>query len=242
MVEGERARSLRREYDLVEGISIPGGVLGGKRGKFLVNLVTENRIEFSGLLNEPPLKRFPTIAIVAVPRPQTVKKVLSTASAMGVDQLHFVRAENTEKSYLDSHALYPDEVAAEVRLGLQQSGDTIAPKVSVHQRFRPFFEDTLKEILSQNPYQHDALKLFGHTPQSQSSPKTLSLELFGDRADRGVVCAIGPEAGWSNFESDLLAGLGFNPITLGPRTLRVETALAIFLGDIDMLRGLSAAP
>jgi len=50
-----------------------------------------------------------------------------------------------------------------------------------------------------------------------------------------VALAVGPEGGWVLFEIELLAARGFEPFTLGPRTLRVEVAVAYALGA---LRGL----
>jgi RsmE family RNA methyltransferase len=41
--------------------------------------------------------------------------------------------------------------------------------------------------------------------------------------------AIGPEGGWNAFELSLLAAHGFQLVSLGPRTLRVDTACTALL-------------
>ena len=45
-----------------------------------------------------------------------------------------------------------------------------------------------------------------------------------------AVVAIGPEGGWVPFEVELLEAHGFRPFSLGPRILRVETAVPYVFG------------
>jgi hypothetical protein len=52
--------------------------------------------------------------------------------------------------------------------------------------------------------------------------------------DRRVLLAVGPEGGWNAFELRLLEAHGFQPVDMGPRTLRTDTAciaLLALLGD-----------
>ena len=57
-------------------------------------------------------------------------------------------------------------------------------------------------------------------------------------ADR-VVLAVGPEGGLLPYEVDAFAAAGFTPVSMGPRTLRVETACVALLAQIDLLRRLA---
>jgi len=47
-----------------------------------------------------------------------------------------------------------------------------------------------------------------------------------------VTLAIGPEGGFIAEEIASLAKVGFQPVVLGPRILRVETAVAAILGRL----------
>ncbi|NVJ03473.1 16S rRNA (uracil(1498)-N(3))-methyltransferase, partial [Myxococcus sp. AM009] len=47
---------------------------------------------------------------------------------------------------------------------------------------------------------------------------------------------------WVPFEADLLEAQGFRPFSLGPRILRVETAVPVLLGQVALLREDTAAP
>jgi RsmE family RNA methyltransferase len=44
-----------------------------------------------------------------------------------------------------------------------------------------------------------------------------------------ILVAIGPEGGWNDFESALLAAHGFQSVSMGPRTLRTDTACVALL-------------
>ncbi len=48
--------------------------------------------------------------------------------------------------------------------------------------------------------------------------------------------AVGPEGGWIPFELDLLEAYGFHPFGLGPRILRVETAIPFAYGQVQLAR------
>ena len=48
--------------------------------------------------------------------------------------------------------------------------------------------------------------------------------------------AVGPDGGWVPFEAELLEAHGFRPFSLGPRILRVETAVPVLLGQLALLK------
>nr|WP_255203729.1 RsmE family RNA methyltransferase [Myxococcus sp. AM011] len=55
------------------------------------------------------------------------------------------------------------------------------------------------------------------------------------------VLAIGPDGGWVSFEAQLLESHGFRPFSLGPRILRVETAVPVLVGQVALLAEDTAA-
>ena len=65
----------------------------------------------------------------------------------------------------------------------------------------------------------DAVRLVADP--SASSPV---LDVVGAAPDRRILLAVGPEGGWNTFELELLARHGFTGVSMGPRTLRVDTA------------------
>ncbi|MCE5333498.1 MAG: 16S rRNA (uracil(1498)-N(3))-methyltransferase [Desulfobacteraceae bacterium] len=53
----------------------------------------------------------------------------------------------------------------------------------------------------------------------------------------GVLAAIGPEGGWESDEIFRLIRAGFDPVHLGPRILRYETAVIALISSIQLLWG-----
>ncbi|MGZ3460670.1 MAG: RsmE family RNA methyltransferase, partial [Archangium sp.] len=62
------------------------------------------------------------------------------------------------------------------------------------------------------------------------------LTRVGAQTASRVVLAVGPDGGWVPFEAELLEAHGFRPVSLGPRILRVETAVPVLLGQLALLR------
>lgn len=188
----------------------------------------EGVLEFELLIEERECDLRPSALIVAVPRPQTIRKVIQLAVTTGVSELHFIRSRNTEKSYLSSKALSPMAIERECQLALEQCCSPFAPLVQVHQRFRPFLEDVLAARMQSSGNQRGVLACTG----SVERPYHVNISAV----NTFVWLAIGPESGWNNFEEELFRGQGFEDFSLGPRILRVETAAALGLGVIEACR------
>lgn len=165
--------------------------------------------------------------VCAMPRQQTVKKVLHSAAAMGVGRVFFVRANRVEKSYFDASVFEGDGVRRFLIEGLAQGGRTKMPVVSVHRSFRKFFEDELAAI-EKSARAYD-VKLLAEL----STEKMLNEFDLG--AGKRVLIAIGPEGGWVDFEVGLMEGIGFEKFFLGPWTLRVENAVVAAIGQIELV-------
>ena len=57
------------------------------------------------------------------------------------------------------------------------------------------------------------------------------------KSSTAFILAAGPEAGFTAEEEAALAGVGFVPVSLGPRVLRTETASVAALAALNALRG-----
>jgi 16S rRNA (uracil1498-N3)-methyltransferase len=79
------------------------------------------------------------------------------------------------------------------------------------------------------PFEPDATKVL----LSPRGKTRLSQVKGGNR----FVLAAGPEAGFSPEEEDAFLKAGFEPVTMGPRVLRTETAALAALAALNALRG-----
>ena len=110
-----------------------------------------------------------------------------------------------------------EDIRERLVLGLEQARDTMLPVVACRKRFRPFVEDELPALVA------GAHAFVAHPGAVVDGPRGIE----GD-----VVLAVGPENGWSDHELARLADAGLRRISLGARSLRVETAVPAALAII----------
>lgn len=226
VLSGGRALRALAIHELRSGVETAAFVYGGGRGKVFVRRAEPHEVVLELALHEAPLASVPFEAIVAVPRPQTVRKLLQLAGALGISALHLIRSENVVKSYLSSKRLDPSEISEDLLLGMEQSGASLPPAVAIHERFKPFVEDVLPRRITAG-----ALCLAADT-RAVGSLAAVALEA----PDQKIFAALGPEAGWNSFEIDQFERLGFLPVSLGDRMLRVETAFTALFAQCQLLR------
>ncbi len=226
-----RAEHVRSVLRASVGDELQVGLLNGPIGPARIERITDMDVVLQcGLLRQPDLPT-PTVDLIcALPRPQTLKKVLTTIATMGVRRLYLIRANRVEKSYFHSPLLESTNYLPFLIEGLSQGRLTRLPEVTIHDRFRVFFEETLPKLEAAEP--DKALRL---VPDLESA---VHLKMLYRGGEPRLLCAIGPEGGWVNFETDLMQQIGFRRVTLGRWTLRVETAVTALLSQIELARAM----
>ncbi len=224
-LEDNRAEHILNILKLSSGDEIEIGILNGPAGIARIESIDNNHI----VVKPTNLKPLPKIApektlICALPRPQTVKKVLLTSAMMGIKDIHFIRANRVEKSYYHSPLLEPENMIPYLLEGLSQGKHTQLPTVTIHKRFKPFFEDYFPTISDEK-----TMKLL---PDIETDRFLNNLYSGGNNP---IAIAIGPEGGWVPFETDLMLELDFKPFKLSRSILRVEHALTATLAQIELI-------
>lgn len=214
---GRRLEHIRNVHRAAAGDELVVGIAGGKIGSGRVLSSTKDGIEMEVRLDrDPPPPRHVTL-VAALPRPKVLNRVIASVASMGIKQIFLINSWRVEKSYWSSPRLFDDNLRAQAILGLEQARDTILPRIETRRLFRPFVENELPSIIGAStplvahPYAAD------ECPRGVSSPVTL---------------AIGPEGGFITREIESLVRIGFRPVTIGERILRVETAVAYVMGRL----------
>ena len=220
-VDGRRARHLREILGAAPGVRIRAGVLDGPLGSALVTaLEPGGAVELELELDSSPPPRPTTTVILAMVRPQIAKRTLAHLAALGTRRILLVGSARVEKAYFSQRLFDGDEAIEHLRLGLEQARDTWLPELQIHRRFKPFIEDVLPPLLDQLPRRYVA------HPEGEGH--------LGAPAPEPTALAIGPEGGWSDYEVSRFADLGFRPLSLGPRILKVETAIPYLFGALGL--------
>ncbi|MBV0933024.1 16S rRNA (uracil(1498)-N(3))-methyltransferase [Marinobacterium weihaiense] len=212
-----RFQHMRSVHQAAVGETFKVGVLNGLIGQGRVTAMTDDWIELRIRLNQAPPPPLPLSLVMALPRPKMLKRTLETLATLGVKDLWLINSYRVDKSYWSTPILRPEKTLEHLLLGLEQAGDTRLPRVHLRKRFKPFVEDELPAIarhtraLVAHPYQA------APCPAPSAAPTTL---------------AIGPEGGFIPYEVEKLQAAGLDPIHLGPRILRVETAVPVLLSRL----------
>ena len=208
---GRRLEHVRNVHRAAPGETLAVGRLGGLMGRGLVAALDADGLELEVTLDTPPPPKLPLTLILAVPRPKVLNRVVAAATSLGVARIVLVNAWRVEKSYWKSPRMADENLLHQRLLGLEQAKDTVLPELHLRRLLRPFAEDELPELAK------DSLALVAHPGSPEPCPRQVS---------GPVTLAIGPEGGFIPAEVELLARAGFRPVDLGPRILRVETAVA----------------
>lgn len=205
------AKVLKKDH----GDKLRVGVLNGLIGDAVLDK-SEWLVTIETLESEPP-KPLPMELVLALPRPNMLKRTLMNITAMGVKKIHLLHSAKVEKSYWQSPVLKENSIYDYLVEGLEQARDTVLPVVHQHTRFRPFVEDVLPDLLVER------MGLVAHPYQAEPCPVDLV---------QSCVLAIGPEGGWNEFEMQKWSDAGMQSVHLGDRILKVETAVPVLLSRL----------
>jgi 16S rRNA (uracil1498-N3)-methyltransferase len=217
VLQGRRHAHLREIVRVAPGDSVRVGLVGGKLGTGIVHAIDERQIQLDVALVDDPPPALPITLLLALPRPHSLKKVLQQATAMGVKRFVLFACARVEPSFFTASAVRPTSLAEELRLGLEQARDTVLPQVEVHaDRFHRFLAERWSECAS-------GQVLIAH-PEPGASPCPRSVA-------GPITLVVGPEGGFIPAEVDRLRERG-SLVDLGPRILRVETAVVALLARL----------
>ena len=218
LLKGRRAEHAISVLNTEVGKTIKVGLVNGNIGQGQIISIEDKCITLKiDNLNITPPSPLPITLIVAMQRPKTMKKILQSATAMAVKKFYIIETWKVEKSYWTSPLLLPENIEEQLRLGLEQGGDTVLPEIIIKKRFKPFVEDELPEILK------GTTGLVAHPTGEKPCPH---------QAQKKVTLAIGPEGGFTDYEVEKFTDEGMKAVNIGKRTLRSEFAVTAILGKL----------
>ncbi|TDG15006.1 16S rRNA (uracil(1498)-N(3))-methyltransferase [Seongchinamella unica] len=216
-ITGPRLQHLRQIHGKTVGEDVRVGRINGMIGSARIVSIDSHRALLDPVLDQPPPEKIPLTLVVALPRPKMLRRILRTVAELGVGELHLINTYRVEKSFWQTPVLKESNVHEYLLQGLEQSRDTVVPAVSCHRRFKPFVEDDLPGLLA------GRRALLAHPGDYPPCPRGVAVP---------ALLVIGPEGGFIPYEVDKLQHAGCEPVSLGPRILRVENAVTALLGRL----------
>ena len=214
---GRRLRHLHHVLGSAIGDELRVGELNGQTGTGRIIEITGQQAILTIELGESPPAKLPLCLVLALPRPKMLRRIIRSVAELGAPELHLIHSYRVEKSYWQTPVLQPGALHDYLLQGLEQSRDTVLPQVSCHRRFKPFVEDILPSMTANRQ------ALLAHPGDCAPCPRALQ---------ESTLLAIGPEGGFIPYEIEKFKDAGCQPVSLGPRILRVETALTALLGRL----------
>jgi 16S rRNA (uracil1498-N3)-methyltransferase len=233
-----RATHVRKVLRASVGDSLQIGIVDGPKGRGEVVAIDDGCVTLQGAFDVAAPPRPAVDLLLALPRPKVLHRLWAQFAALGVDRIILTNAARVERHYFDTHVLDESTFRPLLIEGLQQACDTRLPRVSIHRQFRILIEDDLDALSD------DGMRLVAH-PHAQSPLTSIvsaartstASAVPTPTAPRRALLAIGPEGGWNAFELALLERHRFQPIGMGPRILRSDTACIALLALLhDALR------
>ena len=207
---------LHTHVDVKIGDTLKVGILQGKRYLTKIVDITETAIHVQPLHEEAVPEKLAVTLIVALPRPKVLRRLIMDSVTLGVEKIILLHSYRVDKSYWQTPFL--QQLDHYVTLGLEQAGDTISPKIELYKRFKPFVEDVLLTLISE-----ECPAYVAHPYVDHKMPFAI---------EQGCTIVIGPEGGFIPYEIDLLIKNGCQAVSLGNRIIRTETVIPYVLGRL----------
>jgi 16S rRNA (uracil1498-N3)-methyltransferase len=227
------------------GDTFDAGLVNGPRGKGTLVRLGEQALELSFAWGAQPVPLEPLTLLLGLPRPQTARKILQEAAALGVARMDFFLSEKGEGGYARSTLWSSGEWRRHLLAGAAQAFDTRLPEVEAGL--------ILAAAVERLPAAGRRLALDNYEAAQELGPEAICPNVGGVPSPRGiepggevtpgdnfvpaVTLALGPERGWSTAERNLLRAQGFTLVHLGSRVLRLETAVVAAVALVRSARG-----
>ena len=219
---------LRRgdEVILMDG---QGAVANGEVRRLDEECVTVELTAFGrAAAEESPL--FVTL-LLALPRGQRWDVAVQKATELGVDRVWPVYTRRTQlripPDKLPERLERWERIAGEAA---RQCGRSVAPQIC-----SPEPLGTVLDSLDSEP--DIDLQLVAYEGAAGHAAAAGLEDLLSNSRARNVVILVGPEGGFEPEEIDMCAQYGFHVVSLGPRTLRCETAAIVMVALVQYRLG-----
>jgi RsmE family RNA methyltransferase len=217
---GRRLEHVSNVHRARVGDTLRVGLLNGNMGRGCITALDGQALEMDVVLDQSPPPKLPLTLVIAMPRPKVLNRVIAAAASMGAARMILLNAWRVEKSYWKSPRLDEANLLHQRILGLEQAIDTALPELRLARFFASFVNDELPGLASQTRC------LVAH-PQA-----TTHCQMCSMAPNEPCTLVLGPEGGFIPNEISALERVGFQTVSLGPRILRTETALAALMSRL----------
>lgn len=214
VIAGKRVDHLREILDAKKGTVVRAGLFNGKKGTAEIVEIDEKKAVLKTSFPELPEPKIPLTVIIGLCRPKVISRLISDLTTYGVKRIDIIQTYYGDKGYWANDIFTPSGLEECIVKGLEQSMDTVPPRINLIKRFGPYSNDVLPQLISSDS------KGFVCSPTALENLKIIT------KGTENVI-AIGPERGFTKYELSQFINAGFEPAALGSRILRTESAVHV---------------
>ncbi|MBL7662232.1 RsmE family RNA methyltransferase [bacterium] len=225
LVADDRARHLIEIKKVKLGTEIAVGLIDSWLGKARVVELQAKQVKLEIIEQAEVEREFDLTLLLALPRPQLLKKVLQIAGMWGVKEIIFSGSEKVEKSYFQSIVLEPQTLKKHLVDGMSQGVNIFLPQVRVEKHLKQALEliqNTKDKFLAEKTAEQKLINFYVHNREKSNYDK--------------ILVALGPEGGFMPSEIDAFVQSGFLMFNISPYVLRVDVALSAALAQLYLAR------
>ena len=184
-------------------------VAGAKVWAAAVTSVSEHRVELPLLSRREPDPALALTLLLAVFKLARIEGAIEKATELGAERILPAVARRTEKHLAQAAGARVKRWRRIAQEAAKQSRRADVPVVEDPAPLRNAIETTRPGL---------------HVLLAESEKLVLLSDTLAGAELSAVTLAVGPEGGWTIEEEQLFATAGWQPVSLGPRILRAETA------------------
>jgi 16S rRNA (uracil1498-N3)-methyltransferase len=232
-LHGDQAQHLSRVLRAEPGMEFDV-VAGGHAWLARIVSIDRDSVHFALLHELESAPALPVTLLLSVFKFDRMEWAIEKAVELGCSRIVPVLAERTEKHLAQAAAKRVDRWRRLSLEAAKQSRRSDLPEIAEPDRLTTILATdkpaTPPEHLSAKDAAGPLRILLSETEEDQ--PLLRVLQKSADAASR-ITLAVGPEGGWTAAEIALFMHAGWQSVSLGPRILRVETAVIAALAVVN---------
>lgn len=231
-LHGDQAQHLSRVLRAQPGMEFDV-VAGGRAWLARIASIDRDSVHFTLLQELETAPALPVTLLLSIFKFDRMEWAIEKAVELGCSRIVPVLAERTEKHLAQAAAKRVERWRRLALEAAKQSRRSNLPEIGEPTRLAAILAP---EVPASGPHQPAAKPLhilLSETEEDQPLLRILQQSASEAAPPSGVLLAVGPEGGWTGGEIALFMRAGWHSVSLGPRILRVETAVIAALAIVN---------
>jgi 16S rRNA (uracil1498-N3)-methyltransferase len=237
-LHGDQAQHLSRVLRAQPGMEFDV-VAGGRAWLARIASIDRDSVHFTLLQELETVSALPVTLLLSIFKFDRMEWAIEKAVELGCSRIVPIIAERTEKHLAQAAAKRGERWRRLALEAAKQSRRSDLPEIGEPTRLAAILAPEVPASSPQQPAAKPLRILLSETEEDQPLLRILQQSAAEAAAPSGVLLAVGPEGGWTAGEIALFIRAGWHSASLGPRILRVETAVIAALAIVNASQAMS---